>query len=330
MWPLARCARFAGLVVSLLVCGALLMATPLLADDELPPPAADGDGWSYAPPARALPRLDGLREVLGDIIGGSEARWGIGVRDLATGETIGLNLTERFAAASLYKLGVLLEVQHQLEEGRLRAGRMVAVSARDVDREWGGSAFAAGTFLYIEDALESMITRSDNGAAMALVRSVGGGNAVNARFRALGMLQSVYDDTPQTSPADQLTLFTALAAGEAVSPEASAAALRLLARQQVRDRIPQGLPANGDWFIAHKTGDFDDVIADSGIVVLPRSAYVLSLIVNAPTSSQTRALFGSISAAVYEVFARETSYAEFPSDLYLLFAEAALGDERTR
>ena len=82
--------------------------------------------------------------------------------------------------------------------------------------------------------------------------------------------------------------------------------------------------------VTHKTGDYDDVIADSGIVVTPRSAYVLSLIVNDPTSSQTRALFGSISAAVYEVFARETSYAEFPSDLYLLFAAAALADEPRR
>jgi beta-lactamase class A len=330
MWPLARRARLAALVVSFVMCSALLLATPGLADDDLPPPAPDADGWSYAPPALALPRLDGLPAVLGDLIGDSEARWGIAVRDLATGETIGLNLTQRFAAASLYKVGVLLEVQHQLEEGRLRAGRMVAVSARDVDREWGGSAFAAGTFLSIEDALESMITRSDNGSAMALVRSVGGGNVVNARFRSLGMPQTVYDDTPRTSPADQLTLFTALAAGEAVSPEASAAALRLLARQQVRDRIPQGLPANGDWFIAHKTGDYYDVIADSGIVVTPRSAYVLSLIANDPTSTRTRALFGSISAAVYEVFASETSYAEFPSDLYLLFAEAALADEAQR
>ena len=63
-------------------------------------------------------------------------------------------------------------------------------------------------------------------------------------------------------------------------------------------------------------------------MVTPRSAYVLSLIVNDPTSSQTRALFGSISAAVYEVFARETTYAEFPSDLYLLFAAAAPGTSR--
>ena len=80
-----------------------------------------------------------------------------------------------------------------------------------------------------------MITRSDNGSAMALVRSVGGPNVINARFRTLGMLQSVYDDTPRTSPADQLTLFTALAAGEAVSPEASAAALRLLASRSATD-----------------------------------------------------------------------------------------------
>ena len=194
----------------------------------------------------------------------------------------------------------------------------------------GGSVLRAGTVLTIDEALDWMITRSDNGAAMALVRTVGGAHAVNARFRALGMWQSAFDDPLWTSPTDQLTLFTALAEGRAVSPEASEASLQVLARQQVADRIPRGLPANEAWIVAHKTGDDVDVLADSGIVATPSSAYVLSIIANRLSDTSARALFAAISAVVFATFVTDRTSSESGSSVYELLADAVgrgqLGD----
>jgi beta-lactamase class A len=321
MRPSAVRRRSSGLIAACLFCGTLLMSQPSAAAEVVLPQPAGTDVWTYHAPWRGVPRLQGLPEILEEVIGASDARWGIAVRDLTTGETVGLNLTERFAAASLYKLGVLLEVlQQQLVDGRLQPEQLVVLSAHDVDPVWGGSVLSAGTVLSINEALDWMITRSDNGAAIALVRTVGGGHVVNARFRALGMWQSAFDDPLWTSPADQLTLFTALAEGRAVSSEASAAALQVLARQQITDRIPRGLPVDRAWTVAHKTGDDVDVIADSGIVATPSSTYVLSLIANRLSGNQTRALFASISALVYAAFATDSINSEFESNVYRFLA----------
>jgi len=320
MRPTAVRRRSTWLIAASLFCGTLLVSQPTRAANLVLPAPAAKDVWTYEAPWRGKPRLQDLPEILEEVLRESDARWGIGVHDMTTGETVGLNLTERFVSASLYKVAVLLEVQQQLEDGRLRPEQWVVVTAHDVDKVWGGSVLDSGTVLSIDEALDWMITRSDNGAAIALVRTVGGGHAVNARFRALGMWQSAFDDPLWTSPADQLTLFTALAEGRAVSPEASAAALQVLARQQITDRIPRGLPGDEDWIVAHKTGDDVDVIADSGIVATPSSTYVLSLIANRLSGDQTRALFASISTIVYAAFATDSINSELESDVYRFLA----------
>jgi len=274
------------------------LAAPATLPPELEP------GWTYRPPlGDHPPRLDGLPETLQAIVDASSAHWGIGVRDLSTGETVSLNATEQFPSASLYKLGVLLEVEQRLEDGDWSHDQPVLIDGYDTDPAFGGSAFYPGNVLSVDDALDWMVTRSDNGASLALVRDLGGSATINARFQALGMWQSVFGGDAYTSPADQLRLFTELANGQAGSPEVSAEALALLAQQQVNDRIPQGLPPEDSWIVAHKTGDTDDVLADSGIVATPTSAYVITLFADhMQVYADARSDFATFSAAVYNAF----------------------------
>ena len=72
-----------------------------------------------------------------------------------------------FVAASLYKLGVLLRVESLVDSGALSYDDTITIEDADVTVD--GSNEYPGTVLTIDQALEEMITYSDNGAALALV-----------------------------------------------------------------------------------------------------------------------------------------------------------------
>src|SRR5918912_216253 len=69
--------------------------------------------------------------------------------------------------------------------------------------EWGCSSLSSGTVLSLREALDWTITRSDNGAALALVHRLGGQNALNATFSWLDMPRTSFGDEAQTTAADQ-------------------------------------------------------------------------------------------------------------------------------
>ncbi|HEU5249615.1 MAG TPA: serine hydrolase, partial [Thermoanaerobaculia bacterium] len=57
---------------------------------------------------------------------------GVAATNLATGETIAVNADLRFPTASLIKVAVMVEVYHQIAEGRIR--RDTAVTLHDSDK----------------------------------------------------------------------------------------------------------------------------------------------------------------------------------------------------
>jgi len=249
------------------------------------PPDSDHVTWEYTPPTGAGDaRLMCAGDMLATIIEQSPATWGLAVRDLRSRETLLVNPDEHFVAGSLYKLGVAAEAYARIAAGALTEESVVLVSDQDVDPEYGGSRYAAGTYLSVQQAMQAMITESDNGAALALVDRLGL-NAVNLRFSLLGMPDTrlLYDAT--TTPRDMLTYFTRLADEDVVSPDASDSLVRLLTAQEINDRIPAGLPSDGGWRVAHKTANVDDMLGDAGIVYAPTNdAFALVILAQGPAS----------------------------------------------
>src|SRR5207244_4696242 len=76
-----------------------------------------------------------------------------------------------FVSASLYKLAVLLRVESLVERGTVSYQDSITVEEVDVTED--GSNELPGTVLTVDRALEEMVTYSDNGAALALVRRYG-------------------------------------------------------------------------------------------------------------------------------------------------------------
>ena len=171
----------------------------------------------------------------------------------------------QFIAASIYKLGILVHVESLVEAGRLAYTDTIEIQPEDITED--GSYEIAGTVLTIDEALEAMITLSDNGTALALWHSLGPDN-INATLQKLGLaafhIARDDDDDHVVTPRVIGQYFTLLAQRKLVSAAASDRMLARLERNQINDRLPAELPAGT--VVAHKTGNLGFVTHDAGII----------------------------------------------------------------
>ena len=189
-----------------------------------------------------------------------------------------INPDGEFEAASLFKLPVMYEVFKQREARSLSFEEQLVLTDRHVAYDLGTLDRPAGATMGVREALERMITFSDNSSAILLTDRVGA-LAVNRDLVALGMPHTrVLLDDLTTSPADMLLLLEMLALGEAVNPQASAEMVQLMARQRVNNRLPSLLPAGT--IVAHKTGNLPGVVNDVGIVYGPSGPFVVAVLVD--------------------------------------------------
>src|SRR5216117_4085138 len=91
---------------------------------------------------------------------------------------------EPVITASLYKLAVLAEAERRVDAGQLHYSDIITIENEDITED--GSFEVAGTELTLDQALEAMITISDNGAALALWHVLGADN-INATLRNVGI-----------------------------------------------------------------------------------------------------------------------------------------------
>src|SRR5207249_928103 len=146
------------------------------------------------PPGKSLPPLPGggvrnaeLQKRLEAEVAGSGAVWGISIRHVERNEGAGLRELEPFQTASIFKLGVLVELFHQAQEGKLRLDERIIWQN---PQRYVGS----GLLTYLSPGLQPtwrdltmlMITISDNAATDTLCDRIGIPN-INARLKALGI-----------------------------------------------------------------------------------------------------------------------------------------------
>jgi beta-lactamase class A len=154
---------------------------------------------------------------------------------------------EQVLSASLYKLFVADELLRRIAAGQLDPKAPMQ----------GGRT--------VEQCIEAMIVVSDNPCGVAGLDLVGRGRH-DAALRSQGYLRTNLD-TPQRTSADDVALFLQRA------HEQRGALWDLLARQQIRDRLPLGLPAGTK--IAHKTGDRTHWGHDAGVITTPAGDVLL-------------------------------------------------------
>jgi beta-lactamase class A len=214
-------------------------------------------------------------------------------------------------AASLYKLGVLLEAERRIDAGTLQPADLITVTA--ADQSESGSFTATGRVLTVDEALERTIVLSDNAAALALIRRLGIAR-VQATLDREGIHLRFTADGAITTARGIATFFGELVRGSLVSREASARMLARLSRQRTADRLPAALPVGA--VIAHKTGNLGFATHDAGIVTLPDGAPVVLVVLTWDTPEQDAIdLIREIALLAYTGLARTSRDSRLPFSL---------------
>jgi len=217
-----------------------------------------------------------------------------------------------FVAASLYKLAVLLRVESLVHAGALSYDDTITIEEVDVTQD--GSNEFPGTTLTIDRALEEMVTYSDNGAALALVRAYGAAetNATLAAAGIAGLHIAENEDEDNVVTARALgTFFDLLATRRLVSADTSDRMLARLERQQINDRLPRDLPA--DVAIAHKTGDLVGLVHDAGVIQTSDGPRIAVVLTSGGTEATAKDLIAGVGALVYSAVLPAVAGARAPA-----------------
>ncbi|HVT01634.1 MAG TPA: serine hydrolase [Patescibacteria group bacterium] len=209
-----------------------------------------------------------LDEVVTTSLAGTHGTYGIVIKNLRTGETYYQNENMTFETASLYKLWVMAAVYQQYKNGTLTPDQTLSESvedlnkAFDIDPDYAEKTDGDITFT-VNDALEQMITISDNYAALLLTAKIRLSTVANFLTQQ-GFKHSIVGEPPRSTPNDIALFYEKLYAGTIVDGDSSKQMIELLDHQAINDRIPKYLPDNIQ--VAHKTGELDEYKHDAGII----------------------------------------------------------------
>jgi len=251
--------------------------------------------------------LAGVRAGIEEAIGQCPATVGLVIKHLESGEALAWRPDERFPAASIIKIPILVEALRQAETGRLQLDERIPIRPQDKVGGFGilkelGSLEA----LSLLDLLTLMIIISDNTAANLCIERVGIA-AVNAAAASLGLTGTVLQRRMMdmaarkrgldnfTTPADTARLLELLATERLLTPGGSRQALEILARQQVNDRLPLLLPAGVQ--VAHKTGELSGIRHDVGIVGNGKDRVVIAALTKGCETPLGKGLSGGEASA---------------------------------
>jgi beta-lactamase class A len=258
-------------------------AAPLPADKEKDKKAAIRASNTQALQQKAIAEV---RRV-----GGPNVRIGIAAKNLVTGATISVNAQDAFPSASVMKLPILVELEREAGSGQ---------------KPWTDSLRAQAN---------AMITISDNNAADQIVKALGY-KPINETLSRIGLggthLRNLFADTRSaqnpgfndTTPGDMARLLEMIATDQVLTPPATADMRSLLARNTDRSKLVRLLP--GDAKVMHKSGWYDGVANDVGIVNVDRTGakWVIAVFTqNVPDAETGNQIVAAVSKAVYDAWA---------------------------
>jgi beta-lactamase class A len=143
------------------------------------------------------PDVSALETTFQRIAGAARGRVGIALIHLESGTAIDVRGHERFPMASIVKLPIAIEVLKQVAERKLTLDRAVWLAPSDIrpcctiERRHP----KGGVSRTVAELLDLAIVESDNTAADALLKLVGGADVVEQRLRAMGFHRINVDRT---------------------------------------------------------------------------------------------------------------------------------------
>lgn len=231
-----------------------------------------------------------------------EGEYAIFYKDLASEEEYTVHAHKQFQTASLYKLWIMGETFHQIDQGKIKKEDVMKETVVDLNKKFSIASESAekkegDIELSVEDALEKMITVSDNYAALLLSAKVRLSN-VTTFLKTYGFADSSIGVPPKTSAYDIGIFFDKIYKGEIVGQLYSKEMLAILGRQQLNDRLPKYLPRS--LIVSHKTGELDGYKHDGGIVYATKGPYILIVLSKSNDPTYAAETIALISKEIYE------------------------------
>ena len=253
--------------------------------------------------------LEGARQEIEDYNGVA----GLYVWDLDKDFGYGIRPDEQFFTASIIKVPIMVAVYRKVDAGELEFSQQIEIKEED----WAAGAGwlqweKAGTKQTVGDLLLLMMTQSDNVAANALVRTVGGADHVNEVARSMGaedtlLYQKVSSERGvvpaldnRSTPRDMATMMRQIAEGKAASEKSCGYMIDLMHEDKLDWWLDAGLPPGVD--AANKAGWLYRVYDEVGIVENDDRRYVIAILSKHGTADvyQGEDLIKNLSSAVWK------------------------------
>lgn len=230
------------------------------------------------------------------------------------GESFMLGPQERFSAASLIKVPIMLAAFLKAQEGQLDLTQRILVPESE---KVGGSGvislLSPGMSFHLIDLITLMIIVSDNTATNMCIDAVGLPE-INTFLAKVGCLDTILGRRLMDYEArrsgkdnfitarDMIAVYKELWQGSILNASFRQKALDILYHQQFRDKLPRRLPETdgGHIRIAHKTGELQGIEHDAGILVIDgKPAFIAALTRDLVDLADGRAAIGEVGLAVY-------------------------------
>ncbi len=251
-----------------------------------------------------------LSARLAAIADASRGRIGVAAMDLSTGQVLGVLDSQFFPLASTSKIAIAATFLEGVEQGRWSLTSefplLWSVSSKPFSSRT--APVRAGKHLPAIELIDLMITRSSNPATDALLRVIGGPDAVNDWMRRNGISEFSIDRDIATlvrddgeydpaikierrdaaTPRAMLQLLAGLHNGDFLSAQNRRVILSAMERCRTgKRRIPALMPAGAR--VAHKTGSLNNTSSDIGFITSPDGhTYAVAIYVTGQGSRSNR------------------------------------------
>jgi beta-lactamase class A len=250
-------------------------------------------------------KTDTLRHELEQIARAYPATYGVVVLDPSSGERVGIDADQRFDAASLGKLPILMKLYRAAASGEVDLDDKISMQPSDVQAYGTGVLYTypIGYTMTLRECARYLIQKSDNTAWKMLDRYLGRDN-IRAELYRVGARSTDYWIPNITTPDDVLLMLEKIADPSYTSPELSAEMLDVMTNTDFEDRLPQPLPEGTR--VSHKIGYFGTTYADAG-VVFPAGArdasdaYFIVVMTSETGWSSSREAMQEMSLATYRI-----------------------------
>ena len=229
---------------------------------------------------------------------------------------------ERFSAASVIKVPIMMAAFMQAQRGQLDLHQVIVVpNSERVGGSGVVSRLSPGVSFPLIDLITLMIIVSDNTATNLCIDAVGL-DAINHYLALVSCTDTIlgrrlmdYEARRRgrdnfVTAKDMVAVYRDLWYGTTLDANYREMALEILYQQQFRDKLPRRLPDTdgGRVRLAHKTGELHNIEHDVGILVVDgKPAFIAVLTRDLASIADGRAAIGEVGLAVYRYMVGETS-----------------------